>query len=64
MPADATSLKVIREADDPIALRASIGGREGMGFYLVYRGEPQDVLAMLRQVVEQAEAVLERGPRG
>jgi hypothetical protein len=57
-------LRIVREEDDPLALRASIGGREGMGFYLVYRGNPQEVLEMLRAVVKDAENELRSGPRG
>lgn len=58
---------LIRETDDPLALRASIGGKPELGFYLVYRGDPRAVLAMLREVVRQAEGELAAGtqrPRG
>lgn len=47
-----------RLPDDPLALRASIGGREAIGYYLQYRGDPAEVLAMLRAVLVEAERVL------
>lgn len=61
---------VTREAEDPLALRASIGGGKTAGpgrYYLVYRGDPDEVLTMLRDVLAEAERVLpgqRRGPRG
>jgi hypothetical protein len=52
----------IREADDPIALRASIGGTPEVGFYLVFRGDPEAVRNMLRVVnaVAQVPGTLEQ----
>lgn len=59
---------VTREPDDPIALRASIGGTPALGYYLVFRGDPEKVMAMLREVVHDAETHLKSGryrrPRG
>ena len=50
-----------REPDDPTALRASIGGSELLGYYLVFRGEPDATLAMLREVLAEAERALPAG---
>lgn len=61
-----TVLKVIREADDPLALRASVGGGKAAGdgrYYLVFRGDPIDVLEMLRAVVSAAEDELPKQAR-
>lgn len=55
--------KVIREPDDPLALRASIGGQPDLGWYLVFRGEPNAVLTMLREVVAKAERELPKHVR-
>lgn len=49
------------------ALPASIGGRPEIGWYLVYRGDPLEVLAMLREAVALAEEQLpneRRRPQG
>lgn len=54
-------ISVTREPDDPEALRASIGGREDVGYYLVFRGDPEEVLDMLRAVLPAAEAMLPVG---
>jgi hypothetical protein len=53
-----TIVKVTRLPDDPLALRASIGGKPDIGYYLTYRGDPQEVVAMLREVIAQAELEL------
>lgn len=39
-------------------LRASIGGNAKMGYYLVFRGDPAEVLAMLEAVTEEARRAL------
>jgi hypothetical protein len=54
---------IIRESDDPLALRASIGGQPHIGWYLVFRGEPIAILAMLREVVAEAERELPKHVR-
>jgi hypothetical protein len=52
-------VKIVREATDPLALRASIGGSSEYGYYLVWRGEnPLAVLTMLRDVLAVAEEAL------
>lgn len=44
-----------KEQDDPIALRASIGGTNLAGYYCVYRGDRQKVMAVIRKVLEYME---------
>jgi hypothetical protein len=53
-------IKILREDNDPEALRVSIGGTPEVGYYFVYRGEPQQILAMLEPVIAAATAQLER----
>jgi hypothetical protein len=62
---------ITREPDDPLALRASIGGTPQLGYYLTFRGDPEKVVAMLRNVMVCAERELRkpqyrrpRGPQG
>ena len=45
-------VKVIRKADDPHMLRASIGGDKTVGYYCVYRGNKADVIACVQTVLE------------
>lgn len=40
-------VQITHETDDPICLRASIGGTEETGFYVVYRGDREKVAVML-----------------
>jgi hypothetical protein len=49
-------IKVIKNQDDPLGLlRASIGGSEIIGFYLVYRGDIHAVVNMLESVLARAK---------
>lgn len=43
--------KIIKKEDDPIALRASIGGTKEIGFYCVFRGNKMDVIDMIEKVL-------------
>lgn len=43
---------VKKEPDDPLALRASVGGNDDAGFYCVYRGDRAAVANMLEKVVK------------
>jgi hypothetical protein len=45
--------KVIREADDPIALRVSVGGRPDEFGYIVYRGETKECLQLLYRAYQE-----------
>ena len=47
-----TKVEITQETPDPIALRASIGGRPDIGYYLVYRGPKADVIAMIEATLE------------
>lgn len=49
---------VNKSPDDPTALRASIGGTDEVGFYCLYRGNTQSVVAMLEKVVAELRAKL------
>lgn len=55
------NIQVTREHDDKLALRASIGGRAEFGYYLLFRGDPAEVLAMLEDVILVARAALPTG---
>ena len=44
--------KIIKLQDDPIALRASIGGKPEIGWYCSYRGNRPDIIVMLEKVLE------------
>jgi hypothetical protein len=68
--AKAYHLQLSREDDDvmeipnvgPISvLRASIGGSAEFGYYLKFRGDPADVVAMLELITEAAKQQLPRG---
>jgi hypothetical protein len=60
---------IVREADDPLAVRVSIGRArepfakpEGLdGYYVVYRGTIQEVLDCLRKALEALEATAKEG---
>lgn len=47
-----TRVKITKEPDDPLCLRASIGGWAGQGYYLVYRGRAELIVPMLERVLE------------
>lgn len=62
-------LKMSRENDDflysegnePVkVLRASIGGNDHMGYYLVFRGEPEEIVNMLEMMAQAAKQQLPR----
>lgn len=50
-------VQITREADDPLCLRASIGGTELFGYYLMFRGDPAKIRPMLREVLEAFDKV-------
>lgn len=47
--------KIIREANDPIALRLSVGGKPDKFGYIVHRGETADCLRLLKEAVAELE---------
>lgn len=63
-------LKMVRENDDflhsegnePVkVLRASIGGNDHIGYYLTFRGEPEEIVDMLEMMAQAAKQQLPRG---
>jgi len=46
-------VRIIKEADDPICVRASIGGHPKIGYYLVYRGDVEDVVETVERVLTE-----------
>jgi len=50
-----SAIRITKEENDPICLRASIGGKAEEGFYITYRGDRQAILTMLRTVVSAFE---------
>lgn len=44
--------RVIKEQDDPMTNRLSIGGSKEEGCYIVYRGETKDCLQVLENALE------------
>jgi hypothetical protein len=56
----ATTIKISRAPNDPICMRASIGGQLGMGLYCTYRLGPHhetrtDIIAMLKMIITTME---------
>jgi hypothetical protein len=47
--------KIIRESDDPRALRLSVGGVSDNHGYIVYRGDTKACLDLLRAAVTELE---------
>lgn len=45
------AVQITRRPDDPLCLRASIGGTEKSGYYCLFRGNQEQVLAMLELVL-------------
>lgn len=45
-------VKIIKEKDDPMTNRLSIGGSKEEGCYIVYRGETKDCLQVLENALE------------
>lgn len=44
--------KIIKEQDDPMTNRLSIGGSKSEGCYVVYRGNTKDCLEVLENALE------------
>jgi hypothetical protein len=58
-----TKISIIREPDDPIAeVRISLGSPKGAkDFYLVFRGDPEKVVELLKTAHIVARAALPEG---
>lgn len=50
-------VKIIKEPDDPLCLRASIGGNKEMGYYITYRGDLKEVRVMLKEVLRATDLI-------
>lgn len=50
-------VRIKKEENDPICLRASIGGKDG-DYYCVYRGDRQQTLEMLRETLKAFETYM------
>jgi hypothetical protein len=48
-------VKIIKQPDDPLCCRASIGGDPDIGYYLTFRGNREDVLKALKIVTNALE---------
>jgi hypothetical protein len=48
---------IYRAKDDPMCLRASIGGTEEVGYYCTFRGDRAKIFEMLRTVLAVIEHV-------
>jgi hypothetical protein len=46
------ALKVIKEKDDPVALRVSWGGKAPHGFYFVFRGNLDRIKQLLKKTLD------------
>lgn len=57
-----TRMQITREPDDELAdVRVSIGSKEGVGVYLVFRGDPDAVLEVLSAAMAAAKVALPAG---
>jgi hypothetical protein len=57
----AIPIALTRQPDDALALRASVGGDPTIGYYLIFRGDPETVVKMLEKVTAIAKEALPRG---
>lgn len=58
-----TALKVVKEEDDPIALRVSWGWMKPQGFYFVFRGNLDQIKDLLRKCLDGIENLKEENFR-
>ena len=49
------NIKIIKEQDDPLCTRISAGGNEEIGYYLVHRGDIEDVRKILQILIERID---------
>jgi hypothetical protein len=58
-----TAVYILREPDDPLAeTRISLGSPRGSDdFYMVFRGDPEKVIKLLKQATVVAEEALPQG---
>lgn len=53
-------VKLVKEADDPLCTRVSMGGTEEIGYYVVYRGKLVDVLKVFERCHIAVQGARER----
>ncbi len=41
--------KIVKESDDPLCQRVSLGGTKKEGYYLVFRGDIEDIEDMIHE---------------
>lgn len=56
-------ISIIREPEDPLAkTRISLGEtKDDIGFYIVFRGKPEDTVKLLKEALKVAEVALPAG---
>lgn len=47
-----SEVKLIQKPDDPVCLRISAGGNHAIGFYCVFRGDKEDVIECLEEILD------------
>lgn len=53
---------IIREPDDKLAdVRVSLGTKKKLGSYIVFRGEPEEVIQLLEESLSEARRTLLKG---
>jgi hypothetical protein len=55
-------VSIIREKDDILAdTRISLGSKEAIGLYMVFRGSPEEVIELLKKSLAVAQQALPAG---
>lgn len=47
-----SEVKLIKKPDDPVCLRISVGGTQAIGFYCLFRGDKEDVIDCLEEILD------------
>lgn len=55
---------ITRQPDDPIALRISAGGNDVVGFYVVYRGNPDEIIRCMEECLAAMKKLREARAAG
>jgi hypothetical protein len=59
---DSMDWSIIREPDDKLAdVRVSLGTKKKLGSYIVFRGEPEEVIQLLEESLLEARRTLLKG---
>ncbi len=61
MPNTDQKIIIMRQVDDPICPRISMGGTEQLGYYFNFRGDPLDIAIMLERVATAYKERLSAG---